>query len=155
MHYTIYLMNKTVCCKEQKANNMKKFLYTLIVGILMLNCLSGYSQDESGNPPEEIIKYYFVELITNPDREKLPQVEVDSIQRAHMANIGRMAKEGQLMLAGPFENGGGIFILKAESLEEAESIAALDPAIKAGRLLTEIRPWYTARGVFTAETTNN
>lgn len=52
--------------------------------------LSGYGQDADGNPPEEIVKYYFVELITNPARAELPKAEVDSIQRAHMANISKM-----------------------------------------------------------------
>lgn len=109
------------------------------------------SQDSQGNPPSEIVKYYFVELVTNPNRPELSQLQVDSIQQAHMMNIGNMAKNKVLMLAGPFEKGGGIFILKVNSLAEAEALARKDPAVSAGRLLTEIRPWYTAKGMFASE----
>ncbi len=109
------------------------------------------AQDEEENPPFEIVKYYFVELISNPDRPELPKAQVDSIQAAHMANITQMAKDGVLMLAGPFEKGGGIFILKVATQEEAEKLAARDPAVSAGRLLTEIKPWYTTKGSFGVE----
>lgn len=127
-----------------------KRCYILLLGLLF-SFNWALAQDKEGNPPAEIVKYYFVELITNPDRPDLPQTEVDSIQRAHMANMGVMVEEKTLMLAGPFEKGGGIFILKVESMEAAEKLVARDPAVKAGRLLTEIRPWYTSTGVFTAE----
>ncbi|MEO1049895.1 MAG: YciI family protein [Bacteroidota bacterium] len=128
---------------------MKKlvFIMTLVCYLMPDNDLC--AQNEGA--PSEIVKYYFVELITNPDRPELPKAQVDSIQGAHMANIGRMAQEGTLMLAGPFENGGGIFILKVESMAAAEKLVARDPAVQAGRLLTEIRPWYTAKGMFAIE----
>jgi uncharacterized protein YciI len=125
--------------------------------ILIFMIFMGYNamaQEEEGNPPSEIVKYYFVELITNPNKPVLPKAEIDSIQWAHMANIGRMIKDGKLMLAGPFEEGGGIFIFNVPTIEEAKALAAQDPAISAGRLLIEIRPWYTAKGVFTVEGKN-
>ncbi len=128
---------------------MKRLTFLLFV---LLYCVtSARAQDSSEAPAFEIVKYYFVELITNPDRPELPKAQVDSIQAAHMANIGKMVEEKTLMLAGPFEGGGGIFILKVDSMEEAEKLAARDPAIKAGRLLTKIRPWYTTTGSFMAE----
>lgn len=113
--------------------------------------ISAKAQSTEEAPAFEIVKYFFVELITNPDRPELPKAQVDSIQAAHMANMGQMVKEKKLMLAGPFEGGGGIFILKVESMEEAEKLTARDPAIKAGRLITKIRPWYTTTGSFVAE----
>ncbi len=109
------------------------------------------AQDKDGNPPEEIVKYYFVELITNADRPELPKDQVDSIQRAHMAYMARMAEKGQLMLAGPFEGGGGIFVLNVPTREAAEDLAGRDPAVSAGRLFTKIRAWYTGKGAFTSE----
>lgn len=119
--------------------------------ILCLVAINAFAQDEDGNPPDEIIKYYFIELITNSERPELPQTQVDSIQRAHMKNIYQMAEDKQLMLAGPFESGGGIFIVNVKTMEEAEALAARDPAVKAGRLLTKIRPWYTTKGAFGIE----
>lgn len=125
-----------------------------IIFLFSLTCLISstvYSQESAEEPPMEIVKYYFVELITNEERADIPQNEVDSIQNAHMANIGDMIKNKKLVLAGPFEDGGGIFILQVNSIEEAEKLCQADPAVSAGRLKTKIRPWYTTKGVFTLE----
>ena len=65
--------------------------------------------------------------------------------------MGKMVEDEVLVLAGPFEGGGGIFILKVDTLEEAQELAAKDPAVSAGRLLTKIRAWYTAADAFTIE----
>jgi len=121
----------------------------------MLIGISCLAQDMTGNPPEEIEKYYFVELITNPDREQIPETELDSLQRAHMINLATMFRDGQLMLAGPFENGGGILILDMPSQEAAQELINRDPHVKAGRLLTEIRAWYTTKGIFPIQQTKD
>ena len=126
---------------------------TLLLFAFSATLSFSYAQDRS-NSAAKIVKYFFVELTNNPARPDLPQVRVDSIQNAHKANIIRMVEEKTLMLSGPFETGGGIFILKVESMEAAEKLVARDPAVKAGRLLTKIRAWFTATGVFTAESGN-
>jgi uncharacterized protein YciI len=67
-----------------------------------------------------------------------------------MENIGRMAKEGKLVLAGPFLDDGqlrGIYIFNVETIAEAEALTNTDPAIKAGRLVMELHPWYGSAAV--------
>ncbi len=67
------------------------------------------------------------------------------LQKAHMANISRMAEEGKLILAGPFLDNGelrGIYVFDVESLEEARALTETDPAVKAGSLIMELHPWY-------------
>ncbi|MEB2786945.1 YciI family protein [Algoriphagus persicinus] len=67
------------------------------------------------------------------------------IQAGHMANINRLAEEGQLVMAGPFfgnEELRGLFIFAVESLEEAEKLTATDPAVKAGVLKMDLKEWY-------------
>lgn len=79
-----------------------------------------------------------------------PYVESDKekaadLQKAHMDNIGRMAKEGKLVLAGPFINGGefrGIYIFNVETIEEAEALTNTDPAVQAGALIMDLKMWY-------------
>ena len=82
---------------------------------------------------------------------KTGSVEIkDSVQRrqllmAHLKNIQRLAKEGKLILAGPFMDDQkieGIFIFNVESVEEAKALTATDPAVKAGELEMELHPWY-------------
>lgn len=88
--------------------------------------------------------YVMAFLKRGPNRD-LPKAKADSLQMAHMANIGRMAEEGKLVLAGPFMGDGdlrGIYIFKVETVAEAEALTLTDPAIQAGSLVMELQPWY-------------
>ncbi len=70
-------------------------------------------------------------------------------QLAENAYIDRLAKEGKLLIAGPFADNyewKGIYIFKCATLEEASAMAVLDPAVLAGRLKFEIHPWITEKG---------
>jgi len=111
-----------------------------------------FAQNEK-NDMRNLREYYFVELIKIPNRPKLDSATTTEIQMAHLNNIDSLHKSGKLVLAGPFgdEKGGGVFILKAKSLEEATEICDSDPAIKNGRLNYKVRPWWTDKTMFTSE----
>jgi uncharacterized protein len=67
-----------------------------------------------------------------------------------MDNIKKLAAEGKLVIAGPFGDDGdlrGIFIMDVATKEEAERLCAEDPAVKSGRLIVEIKPWYGPKGL--------
>jgi len=73
-----------------------------------------------------------------------------SIQEGHMANIKKMAATGKLIVAGPFSDNGdlrGVFIFKVKSVDEARAMVDADPAVKAGRLVVELHPWFAAEGL--------
>jgi len=80
--------------------------------------------------------------------EKTPQTE--ELQKAHLANIIRLAEMKKLVVAGPFGDNGelrGIFVFKVASLDEAKSLAETDPAVKAGRLAINMHTWSVPEGV--------
>ncbi|MCX2738960.1 YciI family protein [Pontibacter anaerobius] len=78
---------------------------------------------------------------TTTDKEKL-----NEYFRGHIENIGRLAKEGKLIVAGPLgkndKNYRGIFILDAKTVEEAQKLVETDPAVKAKIFDVELYPWY-------------
>jgi uncharacterized protein len=88
--------------------------------------------------------YIMAFLKTGPNRNQ-DSITVAELQKAHMANIRRMANEGTLILAGPFLDGGelrGIYLFDVPTIEEARKLTATDPAIQAGRFEMELHPWY-------------
>ena len=88
--------------------------------------------------------YVMAFLKAGPNRTQ-DEDTAKALQQAHMDNIGRMAKEGKLVVAGPFGDNGelrGIYVFKTDSLDEAKQWTESDPAVQAGRLVMELHPWY-------------
>ena len=72
------------------------------------------------------------------------------LQKAHLANINRLAEMKKLVVAGPFGDDGqlrGIFVFKVASIDEARALTETDPAVQAGRLAMDIHPWLVPAGV--------
>ncbi len=66
-----------------------------------------------------------------------------------MAHLGRMYEEGYADISGPFGDDGdlrGITVYNVPTLAMADSLAHLDPMVKAGRLAIEIKPWWAGKG---------
>ena len=75
--------------------------------------------------------------------------ELSKLQEAHLANYARLTEMGKLILVGPFTDDGfwrGAFVLKVETLAEAEELAASDPSVQAGRMTYELHPWMIEKG---------
>jgi uncharacterized protein len=94
-------------------------------------------------------QYYFVMLTRGARRGEITDTAIiNKIQAGHMENIGRLAKLGKIIVAGPFGDDGnwrGIFIFNCDTKEEVEALVKSDPAVAAGRLDYEIHPWWTAK----------
>lgn len=89
-------------------------------------------------------RYVMAFLMRGPNQDQ-DSLTAANLQKAHLENIGRLSEEGKLCLAGPFFGDGelrGIYIFNVETIEEAEALTNTDPAIAAGRLEMELKPWY-------------
>lgn len=90
--------------------------------------------------------YTMVMLMTGPVKIE-DKVKMGELMKAHLANIGKLADEGKIIVAGPFleknkENYRGMFIFNTRSKEEAEQWVKTDPAVEAGVFSYELLPWY-------------
>ncbi len=90
-------------------------------------------------------KYVFVLLKTGSNTSAAKSFS-DSCFASHLKNIDALAKEKKLVVAGPFfkndKSWRGLFILNAESTDEAKKILETDPAIKNELLRAELFMWY-------------
>lgn len=91
------------------------------------------------------MKQYVMAFLIRGDSSSVDSAEAARLQRAHLDNITRLAREGKLLLAGPFLDNTelrGIYIFNVSTVEEAVNLTGTDPAIKAGVLRMELHPWY-------------
>lgn len=105
--------------------------------LLLFVCFFAGAQSQS---------YTFVFLNKKLDKQELPKEEVDKIMKGHMDNMGRLAKEGKLIAAGPFDGGGGIFIFNTTSTDEANAWLSTDPGVQAKRWDVEVLPYHPRTG---------
>jgi uncharacterized protein YciI len=113
-----------------------------------------YSEDIFRKPatPLKMNSVYFGFLKKGPNRKDgdSDKPEIQELQKAHIANINRLAELKKLVVAGPFGDEGelrGIFVFRVNSLQEAQDLAATDPMIKINRLRIELHPWNVPEGV--------
>ncbi len=109
---------------------MRRLILLVVTSVLILCSSDIYAKD----------KLFFVFLNTNPDKEKLSEKEVNELQKMHLENIGRLNKEGVIIAAGPFDGGGGLFIMNGNNINEINEHLNTDPAIAANRFIIEVFP---------------
>lgn len=134
---------------------MKKALLIIASVALSLNCLAQSSPTTKpvydaalakklGADDYGMKKYVIAFLKEGPTQLKDSAANMQ-LQMAHLKNIGRLAAEGKLVVAGPFLDNQplrGIFIFNVETVAEAQKLTETDPAIKAGALVMELHPFY-------------
>lgn len=93
------------------------------------------------------MKPYTIVMLTTGTVKIEDKAKMSSLMKGHMENIGKLANEGKIVVAGPFleknkENYRGMFIFNTKSKEEAEQWVKTDPAVQAGIFSYEIFSWY-------------
>jgi uncharacterized protein YciI len=140
----------------------QKSLKTLILPILLILtfCGTAFSQEaynealaqKLGADEYGMRKYVMAFLLKGDKVNDFTAEQRSEIQAGHMANIGKMAEMGKLILAGPFMGNDelrGIYIFDVQTLEEAKALTETDPAIKAGVLKMNLKEWYGSAALLT------
>jgi len=101
---------------------------------------------KSLNADERGMKKYVFCLLKTGTNTTTSKEETQKLFEGHMSNINKLAKEGKLVVAGPFmkndRNYRGIYVFNVETIEEAKTLVVTDPAIQAKLLEAELTPWY-------------
>jgi uncharacterized protein YciI len=101
---------------------------------------------KSLNADDYGMKQYVFCLLKTGSNTTATKEETKKLFEGHMANINQLAKEGKLVVAGPFmkneRNYRGIYIFNANSIEEAKTFVATDPAVQSKLLEAELTLWY-------------
>jgi len=142
---------------------MKYFCQLLLFGLVMALSLelSGQIKDnEAAKAPiydealakklgadERGMKMYVLCILkTGPKDAEIKGDERKALFNGHFANINKLADEGKLAVAGPFGKNErtwrGLYIFNVPTVEEAEKLVVLDPAVKAGIFVPDLTLWY-------------
>ncbi len=133
-----------ITATAQDKNNLKENVKTASPATLQADAKKGTRDVKDW----EMKQYFLVLLKKGPIRNQ-DSVTAAAIQKGHLENITRLYNEGKMDIAGPMGNDGdlrGIFIFNCATYEEVQQLCATDPAIKSGRLVTEIYPWWAGKG---------
>lgn len=97
-------------------------------------------------------------LKTGPRDGEIKGKERDDIFAGHFSNIGNLADQGKLAVAGPFGKNDkafrGLYIFNVATIEEAEKLVVMDPAVKAGVFIPDLTLWYGSAAMLTVNETH-
>ncbi|RYY83443.1 MAG: hypothetical protein EOO15_21400 [Chitinophagaceae bacterium] len=125
-----------------------------MLGLLLLLCAAAGAQNkiydkalaDSLGADEYGMKMYVLVLLKTGAATGISKAQSDSLFAGHMANIGRLAAEGKLVVAGPLRKNErslrGIFVFNVRSIADAQALLRSDPAVAAGLLDAELYEWY-------------
>ncbi|MBI5170442.1 MAG: hypothetical protein HZA61_13215 [Candidatus Eisenbacteria bacterium] len=98
---------------------------------------------------DSMVTYSFVLLHRGPRWTANVASGVKKVLRRHAKHLDDLRRDGKLVAAGPIEGIGalrGVLVFDADTLTTRRLVSE-DPAVKAGRFIPEIHPWWTAVGV--------
>ncbi len=135
---------------------MWKLPSALIAACLLLAapCASAQAYDAelakaAGGNDNGMRSYVLVVLKTGPTKVTDPGAR-NKMFEGHMANIGRLADEKKLVLAGPLDGVDGwrgIFVLATPDIDVAKTWVATDPVIIQGEMVAEYHKLFASAGM--------
>ena len=112
-------------------------------GYIIIEYVDGRTKDTV------LMQVYFMAFLKTGKNRTQNKQEADSLQKFHLAHLGKMYELGYADISGPFGDLGdirGVTIYNVPTIEMADSLANADPMVKAGRLEIEMHPWWAAKG---------
>lgn len=130
---------------------MKKILFAFLLSTFAF-VVSAQEQREFAYTEDDttyIMKRYVFMMLDSGGVKSKDSTEAAKYQELHMAHLNKLAEDGKLVVAGPFEGGGdhrGLLIFDVETVEDALKLEGEDPSVKSGRLKMDAFYWWGAKG---------
>ncbi len=140
---------------------MKNKLFFCICSFIFFASSSLHAQDKPnpkfdattaqrlGGDQHGMRQYVLVVLKSGPNKVPAGK-EREEMFAGHFANMKKLAAEGKLALAGPFDGVDGwrgLFVFAVKDIEEAKQLTATDPVIIKGEMVAEYHKWYGSAAV--------
>jgi uncharacterized protein YciI len=122
-------------------NQVLRFVMACSLLAAPLNVMS-HRQDSK----HKLVQFHMALLKKGPKWQTTPAAERNKIMPQHLANVLSMLDSGKAVIAGPMGDDtdvAGIFVLRAQSAEEAKGWVDADPSVKAGLFAAEMHPWWS------------
>ncbi|MBT3791628.1 MAG: hypothetical protein HN658_08640 [Rhodospirillales bacterium] len=100
---------------------------------------------------ERRVEQFYVFMSKILDNPAATNLNAEALAEAHHAYLQDLADKGRLMGSGATKDetgkryGGGIIIIRADSVADAEATAALEPYCREGQRSPTIIPWQRSR----------
>ncbi len=108
-----------------------------------------YRRRSAAGLRDSMVSYSFVLLNRGPNWTANATPGVRRVLKSHAKHVSRLRAKGSLIAIGAIEGTGslrGILVFDADTAA-TRRLVEKDPAVKAGRFVAEIHPWWTAYGV--------
>lgn len=127
-----------------RIESIKNLIQSLVIVSLIAAPL--ILAQEKKEPPSKLVQFQMALLKKGPRWPEAQTPESQKILHQHLVNVVTMLNSGKAVVAGPIGDDtdlGGIFVLRASSVEEAKTWVDADPAVKAGLYVAEMHPWWS------------
>ena len=134
---------------------------SMLCAVLLLAAAAGHAETRVARPApvydpalakslgadENGMRSYVLVILKTGPKKITDKAERARIFEGHFANMGRLAFEGKLAVAGPLdgkEDRRGIFILATGDIDEAKAWVATDPVISSGEMVAEYHKFFSS-----------
>jgi uncharacterized protein YciI len=107
---------------------------------------------------ENGMRSYVLVLLRTGPKKMAAGAERNAMFAGHFANIGRLAGEKKLVVAGPLDGVDalrGLFVFATADIEEAKQWVATDPVIINGEMVAEYHQFFATAGLMAVNDIHN
>jgi uncharacterized protein YciI len=118
------------------------------IAVILLLCLVLFASTSFAQQKEEnkLVQFHMAILKKGPKWDGKFEPQQSPVLKEHVAYFLSLLFSGKAVAGGPFADStdlAGIYILRAQSAEEARTWVDADPAVRGGLFTAEMHPWWS------------